>query len=173
VTYPLEATARRLLAAVVACFDDADVDLPARRYVAPGAAELVAHDCEQVTVALVQTYAGLPASAGQQLVPTPAHPGRQHLPTGVFEVAIVRCAPTADDDGEPPDAEDLDDAGAAFLADAALLLQAAQAGVRSGVFTSDTPGSQPSSAANGPVIPIGPEGGFVASRIQVSVQLIE
>jgi hypothetical protein len=171
---PLPDLAHRLLDLVVAGFDTAGVDLPETRYVAAGQPEQVAWDCEQVTVALAQVGAGLPLAPGQGAVPTPAHSGRQSLPTAELEVAIVRCAPTIDDQAETPDTGDADAAGSTALQDAWLLLRTIQAGIRQGQLTTDDPVASPvpSMAAVGPALPRGPDGGYAATVIRVSVQIM-
>ncbi len=72
----------RILQSVEETFESYGIDLPDLRYKNMGA---TTHDCEQVTVSLVQAYVGPPGD--QAVGPQPCHGPR----TGVFQVEIVRC----------------------------------------------------------------------------------
>ena len=72
----------RILQSVEETFAGYGIELPTLRYKTLGA---VVHDCEQVTVSLIQAYIGPPGD--QAAGPQPCHGPR----TGVFQVEIVRC----------------------------------------------------------------------------------
>lgn len=72
-----------ILAAVVEEFEFNDESLPDLRYITFGPD--VPHDCEQLTVTMVQTYLGPP---GDQAVGPQRCDGPR---TGVFQVELVRC----------------------------------------------------------------------------------
>lgn len=75
-----------ILNAVELSFQDSGIELPELRYLTFAAP---VHDCEQVTVTMIQSYLGGPGD--QAAVPQPCSGVR----SGVFQVELVRCV----DDG--------------------------------------------------------------------------
>ena len=75
-----------IMNAIIEVFDFYDIELPALKYLTVG--EPV-HDCEQVTVTILQGYLGSPGLQSED--PQPCNGPR----SGVFQVEIVRCV----DDG--------------------------------------------------------------------------
>lgn len=75
-----------VLDGVASTFDLANVVLPEKQYIATGE---VAHDCEQVTVSLIQMYLGAPGSQSEE-------PQRCNVPrSAVLQIQIARCLPPA------------------------------------------------------------------------------
>lgn len=75
-----------VLDGVVGVFEQANVSLPEKRYIAAGP---VAHDCEQVTVSFIQMYLGAIGAPADQ-------PQRCDSPRVVVLTAqVVRCVPTS------------------------------------------------------------------------------
>jgi hypothetical protein len=131
----LRPVADGLLAAVVAAFDTAGIELPERRAVVAGNPGLIAWDCEQLTVALAGISTGGGAGA-ITLMPQSGSPAGMALTRlATWSVQIVRCAPTSDEDGNPPSVELLEAAAATALDDAGVLSQCLT------VLASATPGS--------------------------------
>lgn len=136
-----------LLAAVEGYFaaEAPAVDLPDRRYVTTGSP---AFDCEQVTVTIPQLFTGLPGSA----YVGPLVPG---VTSAVeLQVSVIRCVPTMDDGGNPPDTTDLETSAQELLIDADLLRAAMFEAKKDGVF--DTCND----VVIAETIAYGPEGGF-------------
>jgi hypothetical protein len=108
-----------LLAKVQEVFGQVGIALPGRQYVTLGTP---AQDCEQVTVAWQNAYAGLP---GQEMNDAQ----RCDAPrSAVFIITITRCVPVADGAGStrPPKASDLTISAHELYHDAWLLLISAQ-----------------------------------------------
>lgn len=148
--------AQAILSAVVAHFTAAGVALPTRQYVAAGEPQLVAWDCEQVTVSLTGVGWGVAQESFAQTVQLGARQSAQALRHGVFSIEIVRSYPTPDDQGGLPSVDDMNTAGLASMRDAGLLSQAMV------VAASEEIGLPPEATARpGVVDPRGPEGGYV------------
>lgn len=152
--------AARLLAAVEQHYTAVGVALPERRYLLAGQAAGAAWDDPHVSVSLNAIQPGLTAAsrttgANGWQVPSVV------VPRGVYEVRILRCWPTLDDDGEPPAAEEITAAAVPLMLDAGLLLQAMFA------FAA----SDPSNAAMtvGEVAPLGPLGGLAGYATVVTI----
>ena len=166
--------AQGLLDEVVAHYEDAGVALPERRYVAPGEPGSTVWDCEQVTVTLasVGTNTSTAQTVAMPMVGTPAGVGLVRFAT--WAIQVVRCSPTFEGDGDPPDVTELLAAAAAGLDDAGhmsqLLVEVASLpmGSRSWLPIGSTINA-------GAVAPIGPEGGFqaVEATVAVSIMLTE
>lgn len=71
-----------ILQGIEEAFGYYDIELPSLRYKTLGG---VVHDCEQVTVSLIQAYLGPPGD--QASGPQPCFGPR----TGVFQIELVRC----------------------------------------------------------------------------------
>lgn len=144
------APAARLLAAVEAHYQSLGVALPARRYLLAGNAAGAAWDDEHVSVSLNAVQPG-PSPASQRTALAPHQVGVV-MPRGVYEIRILRCWPTVDDDGDPPPAEDINAAAVTLMRDAGLILGALHAYAAA----DDTAGIM----TVGEVQPLGPLGGL-------------
>lgn len=114
--------AQAVLIGVAAHFSAADVELPDRQVIAPGATREISWDCPAVVVSLAGIGWGQSPGSGSSPRPT-GNPtsvgGARHA---VVNVQIIRHA--VDSDGEAADPEVLTDAGLTTMKDAALLSQA-------------------------------------------------
>lgn len=143
------------------------VALPDRQYLAPGAPDQIAWDCEQLVVSVAGIGWGQAPSAGQS--PSPKI-GTQVSVTAVrhviYDVSLVRCTPSDGDiDTGLPDPADIHAAGQAFMTDMGLMSQAlvvACATVRAGLDRSAL-------VEPGAVNPAGPSGGFHGMSAQIAV----
>jgi hypothetical protein len=167
-------TAHGLLDEVVAWYEDhpAELALPDRRAVVPGAPGVIAWDCEQVTVALANiTVGGLNAqSVAMPRAGAPAGVGLPRIAT--WSVQVVRCTPESGEDATPPSAAELEVAGGRALSDAGLLSECMMS------LATLAPGSRVwlpvgSTINAGAVTPLGPEGGFHAVEAAVSISAME
>jgi hypothetical protein len=162
------AAAAAFLALIEDTAADADPEIthPARRYVAAGTAGGEAHDCEQVTVALVQLGGNL---AVQQADGTglSGDAAAASLPSATLRAEIVRAHPGMTEDGNPPSADALNDAGLAAMADAALLHAVRSLIVTTAALT----GGDPTDVRAGPVVPSGPSGEVAGMTLTVAVTL--
>lgn len=151
--------AERLLAALLAVYDEARVELPTRRYLAPG--PMTAWDDEHAAVYLTST---LPGSSDRANTPG-GHPARgagaQSTPRGAYEARVVRCIPTLDDDGAAPPADAITSSARELLRDVGLLLDAVYR------FAGEAPLG--SVATPGQAQPLGPDGGLAGWSVTVTV----
>lgn len=144
--------------------------LPARRAVLAGDPRTVAWDCEQLTISLEGI--GVGPSPDSEL----GTPGmRRGSPTSavalrhaVFAVSLVRCTPQMSEDGTPPTAEELNEAGLIFMRDCGLLSQAMV--TYAGILADRLPTA---SVECGAVTPFGPSGRFHAADTAMSVTIPE
>jgi hypothetical protein len=119
----IRSMAMKFLEVVEEHFASAEVELPARRYLAPGAPDTVAWDCEQLVVSLT----GLGWGQAPDLAPvtrkigTQANLAMRHI---VLSIQLIRCTPKPDRNGRPPEVEKIHAAGEQFMRDAGLLSQA-------------------------------------------------
>lgn len=101
---------------VVAVYEQANFDLPERRYITVGA---TAHDCEQLTVSFRQLYLGPPNAPVNE-------PFRCNTPrTVVLVIEVVRKV-ALPGRNTPPSVEAIEAKTRAKTADASLLLTAAE-----------------------------------------------
>lgn len=153
------APAARLLAAVEQHYAAHDVALPERRYLLAGNAAGAAWDDEHVSVSLNAVQPG-PAPTSQRTTLAPAQVGVV-MPRGVYEIRILRCWPTVDDDGQPPTAEEITAAAVPLMRDAGLILGAlhayAAADRTAGTMTV------------GEVAPLGPLGGLAGYAVVITL----
>lgn len=123
-----------------------------RVYVSDGAD--VAYDCEQLVVAVENVRSGLPGEAGFVYLDA------RLTWTAVLAVHAVRCAPTLDDQGNPPEPAEITASAAGIQGDGAALLEGArvyaQACRRAAVATLTFPG---------------PLGGYAVAVMRVEVLL--
>lgn len=155
----LYGVARQVLDLVAAALDATPAGAPDRRYVSDG--PLVAWDCEQLVVAVEGTV----SHDGDLMVETPGPVNCLVMRAATLGVWIVRCAPTVEDDGTPPPADDIDANAAVMLADPTVMLDAIvtayQAGELAGAFGLALLGWDG----------VGPEGGLVGGVLRVRVDL--
>jgi hypothetical protein len=129
---------------------------PARQYVSDG--PLVAWDCEQVVVTVENTF-------GHQGDPTAERSLVDCLTMRAVTLGIwiVRCAPTMDDDGEPPPAETIDSNALVTLADPGIVTDAIVSAYKAGAFGYGLAVEQWQG--------VGPEGGLVGGVLRLRVDL--
>lgn len=160
----------RLLAAFVDQLEVQGVDVPDRRYRAPGT--MIVWDGEQLTVALVTIDQGQPGMVLAQSMVASAR-----VMFAQFSVNLVRVVASLDGEkpfggGAVPGGDTMDVDGAASMADASALITAANQihaldsnslGQKYGLVM---PGE---SFVVGPLQPLGPEGGLAGHRLLVSL----
>jgi len=145
--------------------------LPGRQIIAAGDMRQVAWDCEQMSVSLAGIGMDVPDT-------TPATPGRlkaASLRHAAFVVQVVRCAAvgiTTASGVQPPKAEQITAVGTQALRDAGLVSQALFEWCTRAVSTAGPMGIL--AATPGDVVPVGPEGGYVAveGSVMVSAELL-
>lgn len=156
--------AREVLAAFVAKLEAAGVEIPERRYVAPGVVPV--WDGEQLVVNLQQIVQGQP---GAPSLGTPIPP-QARIFAAQWAVTLVRSVPALETDGPVaemiPDMAEMEEAGSGNMADVAALLAAAQS-IHEGYVLS-RPGQ--GYAIDGCQTQ-GPEGGLCAARLLVTISL--
>lgn len=141
------------------------VDLPDRQYVVPGIT--AAYDCEQLTVTVLSVAVGVPGAA----IGVPiANCSPMRFAT--YRLELVRCVPTVDERGDPPKATKLEESAQELLRDLSLLHGAVVAGKPR---IAARPGEDPAIAgigvpiAIGNATPVGSDGGYGGSRVDVDV----
>lgn len=156
--------AREVLAAFVAKLEAAGVEIPERRYVAPGVVPV--WDGEQLVVNLQQIVQGQP---GAPNLGTPIPP-QARVFAAQWAVTLVRSVPALETDGPLgeliPDTGEMEEAGAANMVDMAALLSAAQAIHEGYVLTRPGQGFAVDGAQTQ-----GPEGGLAAARLLFTASL--
>jgi len=105
------------LAAIQNYYDNVvHVPLPSRRYWTIGQ---TAHDCEQCVLAVQQMFLGT--------AEVPLETTQCNGPRGVtFTVEVVRCVPTLDNRGKPPEAESIEVASVNPIIDMEIMLDMAK-----------------------------------------------
>jgi len=155
----LYTVASQALEIAVAALEASAGGAPARRYVSDG--PMLAWDCEQVAVTAESTF------GHQGNISAPVVDPVQCLAMrgAVLGVWVVRCAPTMDDDGEPPAAAAINANAAVVLADPTVVFDALAAALRDGTWL----------GAHGLAFEewtgIGPEGGLTGGVLRVRVDL--
>lgn len=174
--------ANRILQAVEEHFAAANVDLPDRRYVAPGAMANTAWEfadpadnvivCGQVVVTLEGIGWGASSIVTGDYPKPGSHVSAVGIRHAVFAVQIARCTPSSDRNDRrtiTPPAADIQEAGESFMIDAGLLSQALltmTSELRNSFLPDRTGIVQP-----GLVQPVGPDGGMhaVQGGIEITV----
>lgn len=115
--------AEKILDVVIAVFQENDVPLPERRFLAIGE---TSHDCEQLSVSFTSVGVGMP---GDDFPPMQSCTTTAYNAT--FNIEIVRCTPVGKKTSggakyTPPTAVQLQDYGVPRLVDSWLLVKAAQ-----------------------------------------------
>lgn len=140
-----------------------EVELPDRRYVAPGVGGAEAWDTEQFTVGLMSID---PISAATSATGAGGSSGGWFgPPSATFRLEVVRSTPTMDEHGEYFDDGVYHQSGMQAMGDAALL--SAVRGLVPSLFDDDG-----RTVRLGQVIPSGPEGGFCGMTLLVAVDLL-
>jgi hypothetical protein len=137
--------------------DPAVEALPDRRLLIGGDPAVLAWDCEQFTVALQGVGNGQSDDAVATAPQLGSGVSVANVRHAIFEVMLLRCVATVDDDGErPPDAT-MNTEGERSMRDAGMLSQALTeiaSQVRQQLL-------EPGGIARvGQILPVGPEGGF-------------
>lgn len=151
--------ADRVLSAVEAAFDAADISLPDRRYITGG--EIV-WDCPdgQLVVQVPRIYVGLPAASDPREIRCGT------VRSAGLTVWLLRCVPTLAENGEPPPPGDLDDSGRDLLIDAWTL----SSGIIS-AYNSDDLVEADSQVFLADLAAVGPQGGLGGWRQDLRVQV--
>lgn len=168
-------TAQELLDHVVAHYVAAApgtvAPLPERRAVLAGDPRTVAWDCEQLMVSLEGI--GIGPSPDSQLGTPAVRMGSPISATAlrhaVFAVSLVRCTPQSDEQGNPPTAAALNEAGLTFMRDCGMLSQAMV--TFAGILANQLPDT--ASVECGAVTPIGPSGGFHGADTAMAITVPE
>lgn len=132
--------------------------LPSRQYIAPGDAINVAWDCEQFTVSCQAIGYGPAPDAGTPSVHSGTNYGVYGIRHAVFAAQLVRCVATIPDNADYPAVADIHADGLRSLRDAGMLSQALTelaAELRQGL-------ARGVAIQTGDVVPVGPEGEFMA-----------
>jgi hypothetical protein len=155
--------AQTLLSAFVKQLEAQSVELPERKYVAPG--QIAVWDDEQLALNLQDILRGQPGAVFEQStgpVPTVLH--------AVFSLQLVRLVPALNNEGPlatmVPGEEELGASGEKTIADADALFEAAIAIQQNYTVTEPDMGF-----AVGPISTLGPEGGLAATMIKLGVSL--
>lgn len=148
-----------VLAAVETTYQAENIPLPDRRYVSDGPP---AYDCEQVVVALVRMYPGLPfqEDPGQPILKLTL------MRSVTLAVHVVRCIPVVNNAGKAPSVDAMEASGLTVLTDSWMLPWAMLEGHRQQVFAElcDTIGMRE-------LTPAEPLGGFGGSILLLDAQL--
>ena len=155
--------ATRVFDAVVGHFTEAGVALPERRFMAPGAPEQIAWDCEM----LVMTMSGIGIGATPgQAAPRQSHNyGSTVLRHVVFTFQLVRCEPKPTNNGRvPPTVVALNQAAAGLFRDAGLMSHALTRAAAA--LGGERPGA---TVEAGAVAPVGPEGCHVGLQTSITI----
>lgn len=103
-----------VLERVQATFQSYNVPLPERQYWTMGTPAV---DCEQLVVAFIQTYLGLPGDEA-------ATPQRCNMPrTAVLNISIAREVPTVGQGGRPPTGTKIEEASYISAVDTWVLME--------------------------------------------------
>lgn len=168
----LTADAEKILAAFATALTARGVELPDRRYVAPG--QINAWDGEQLVVNLQSIDQGQPGRPfGGTYIPAALNF------TAQFAVSIVREIPALYGEGPlttmVPTALELDDAGQGSLTDGAALILAATDIYAASIHGTAGQGLAVTGPGEGfeigPCYPVGPEGGLAGHRLLVTISL--
>jgi hypothetical protein len=144
---------QEVLDRVVNVYDSYDMPLPARRY---WTFSTPAVDCEQIVVSLIQMYIGAPGDEATE-------PRRCSDPrSATLNISVSRQIPIAQQNGNPPSAQQIQDATVIQAYDAWVLMESVNlldawevAGFGLGVIA--TVDSEP------------PEGGFQTTRMTITM----
>ncbi len=105
---------QEILNRVITCYGSFDMPLPARRYWTFGAPAV---DCEQLVVSMIQMYVGTPGDEANE-------PRRCNDPrSATLNIAVSRAVPISQQNGNPPSADDIQDAAVVSAYDAWVLME--------------------------------------------------
>lgn len=157
----LHVLAGQALAAVVAHYATEGVTLPDRQLVSAGQSPW---DCDLLNVWVQRDYATAGGPEGASFSSIRSHPGN-YFRAGVLGVQVVRCYPTMDDLGNPPDPDDETLAAELVHNDADLVWQALLAASNTDAF------SQRNGVAYEGWTVLGPDGGLAGGVLTVHALL--
>lgn len=175
----LVAIAEKILTTIEQHFDAANVILPDRRYIAPGAAVNIAHDfeendaqtCGQLAITMEGIGWGVSSTSTTGLNVKPgAQASVEGVRHAVFAIQLVRCTPSANPNSRHatvPSAADIHAAGTDFLVDCGLLSQALL--VLMAELRNDFLPNRAGLVQGGLVSPVGPAGGVHAAQAQIEL----
>jgi len=105
---------QEVLNRVITCYNSYDMPLPSRRYWTFGAPAV---DCEQLVVSMIQMYVGTPGDEANE-------PRRCNDPrSATLNIAVSRVAPISQPNGNPPSAEEIQNASEVSAYDAWILME--------------------------------------------------
>lgn len=158
--------ATTILAALVTHYQAAaGITLPERRFIAPGAPELIAIDCECMVVTCSGIGLGPAPGVGGQPMKAGSQVSSSALRHAIYAVQVWRKVPELDTGGRPPAVERLTAAGLEVMRDAGLISQALV-----DICTAvDRIVPRDAIVAPGAVTTLGPEGGVAGNQASLSV----
>jgi hypothetical protein len=108
---------QEVLDRVITCYGSFDMPLPARRYWTFGTPAV---DCEQLVVSMIQMYVGSPGDEATD-------PRRCNDPrSATLNISVSRAVPVSQQNGNPPPADDIQDAAVVSAYDAWVLMESIQ-----------------------------------------------
>jgi hypothetical protein len=157
--------AEHALTVIAGFFDQNSIALPTRQYIGPGVPSLDAWDCEQLMVGCVGITDASPRQGAVSTAPPAGGPySATSMRAVTYAIQLVRCAP-GEADGYSPDPGTVNTAGRQQLLDMGCLSQAV-------VNLCSAPPDwllTGAKAMAGPVVPIGPSGGYTALEASVTL----
>jgi len=147
---------QEVLNRVITCYGSFDMPLPARRYWTFGTPAV---DCEQLVVSMVQMYVGTPGDEATE-------PRRCNDPrSATLNISVSRAVPISQQNGNPPAADDIQDAAVVSAYDAWVLMESIQ--------QLDTWGDMGSYGLGviATVDAADPEGGFSTTRMTITMAI--
>jgi hypothetical protein len=143
-----------VLARVVVVYDSYNMPMPTRRYYTLATPVV---DCEQICVAFVQMYLGTPGDEATE-------PRRCHDPrTATIQIQVARAVPVSQGNGQPPRAQDIQNAAYVSALDAWILMESIN---NFDVWSGDGPFGLGVIAT---VDADPPEGGFQTTRLTITM----
>ena len=108
---------QEVLDRVISCYGSFNMPLPSRRYWTFGTPAV---DCEQLVVSMIQMYVGTPGDEATD-------PRRCNDPrSATLNISVSRVVPISQQNGNPPSADDIQDAAVVSAYDAWVLMESIQ-----------------------------------------------
>lgn len=108
---------QEVLDRVINCYGSFNMPLPSRRYWTLGTPAV---DCEQLVVSMIQMYVGTPGDEATD-------PRRCNDPrSATLNISVSRAVPIAQQNGNPPSADDIQNASVVSAYDAWVLMESIQ-----------------------------------------------
>lgn len=105
---------QEVLNRVITVYESYNMPLPARRYYTMASPVV---DCEQICVSFIQMYVGTPGDEATE-------PRRCHDPrTATISIQVARAVPITQANGQPPRADDIQDAAYVSALDGWILME--------------------------------------------------